>query len=120
MGLLVAYVAPVVFIVVFASALLHTYRLHLRLRKAVRDGTAQLIEGYVTHFSPMPYEGHADESFVINGNTLAYSDFNVTGCFNNTSSHGGPIREGLRIRIWVVNDCIARLEVADEPVRARR
>jgi len=36
----------------------------------------------------------------------------VTAGFNNTLSHGGPIHEGLRVRIADVDGAIARLEIA--------
>ena len=60
----------------------------------------------------MPHQGHSLESFEVNGHRFAYSDYIVTAGFNNTQSHGGPIREGLQVRIVAVDGRIARLEVA--------
>jgi hypothetical protein len=57
-------------------------------------GAAQVVEGRVTAFTPMPRGGHAMEHFTVNGVELSYSDDVVTCGFNNTASHGGPIREG--------------------------
>jgi hypothetical protein len=36
----------------------------------------------------------------------------VTQGFNDSQNHGGPMREGLRVRIADVNGEIARLEIA--------
>jgi hypothetical protein len=89
-----------------------TWSDYSELRDALRTGRYALVEGVVTDFVPMPKEGHAYERFSVNGCTYRYSDFVVTGAFNNTSSHGGPVREGLRVRIADVRGKIARLEIA--------
>jgi hypothetical protein len=89
-----------------------TYLQYATLRDALRDGRAELVEGTVTEFVPMPPEGHAEESFKVDGEVFHYSDYLINGGFNNTASHGGPIREGLHVRIWHVDGRIARLEIA--------
>jgi hypothetical protein len=60
----------------------------------------------------MPVTGHAMESFEVAGHCYSYSDYVVVAGFNNTQSHGGPIRNGLRVRIADIDGQIARLEVA--------
>ena len=77
-----------------------------------RDHRYRVVEGQVSDFVPMPYSGHARESFVVGGRTFSYSDYILTGCFNNTASHGGPIRAGLNVRVAYSGNCIVRLEVA--------
>jgi hypothetical protein len=77
-----------------------------------RDGKFHVVEGQVGNFVPMPYTGHAHESFVVGGKTFSYSDYILTGCFNNATSHGGPSKPGLTVRISHVGNCIVRLEVA--------
>lgn len=79
---------------------------------AVRQGRATTVEGPVTNFRPMPYAGHGMERFCVAANCFEYSDFVLTAGFNNTRSHGGPIREGLPVRVTFVGDTIVRLEVA--------
>jgi hypothetical protein len=58
------------------------------------------IEGYVTNFFPMPNAGGKHESFFVNGIYFDYSDYYITGGFNNTKSHGGPISDGKYVRIF--------------------
>jgi hypothetical protein len=66
--------------------------------------------GKVEHFRPMPYEGHPEESFSVAGHTFTYSDYVDAQCFNNSASHGGPIRDGLPVRISYTDNCILRIE----------
>jgi len=86
-----------------------------RGKDAYRSGQYSIVEGTVTNFHPMPYSGHEKESFSVNGVQFSYSDFILVPCFNNTTSHGGPIHEGLRVRIAYAGDCILKLEVAASP-----
>lgn len=90
-------------------------------RDALASGAYQVAEGYVTDFVPMPYSGHAKESFSVDGVHFTYSDYVVTTAFNQTRSHGGPIRDGLAVRIAYLRsgdtNAILRLEVdKNEPI----
>jgi hypothetical protein len=79
---------------------------------ALRSGKVSIVEGPVRGFHPMPFEGHAEESFSVDGRSFSYSDYVISSCFNNTASHGGPIREGIYVRIFYVDDdCILRIEM---------
>jgi hypothetical protein len=84
------------------------------LAAAYRAGKCQVIEGIVTQFHPMPVTGHGVETFVISGKRFRYSDFIHRAGFNQTSSHGGPIHEGTRVRIYYLGEDIAKLEIADD------
>lgn len=88
---------------------------YVRVQSALRSGTASVVEGPVEHFHPMPYTGHANETFDVSGVHFEYSDYGITAGFNNTSSHGGPIREGLDVRIAFIGPrtgaTIVRLEI---------
>jgi hypothetical protein len=96
---------------------------YLELKRMMASGTFQAVEGEVRNFKPMPYGGHAEESFDVAGASFRYSDFDLTGGgFNNTASHGGPIREGLPVRIAYSGNTILRLEVQRDalPAQAER
>jgi hypothetical protein len=88
---------------------------YLSLASALRTGRCEVVEGVVTAFHPMPAAGHENEWFVVGGCRFDYSDYRLTAGFNNTSSHGGPLRQGLRVRIHHRNGAIARLEIAKGP-----
>ena len=83
------------------------------LREAARNGSVEVAEGKVEQFVPRPPERHAQETFLVNGQYFAYSDTDLTKGFNQTRSHGGPIKEGLQVRIAHVNGSIVKLEIAE-------
>lgn len=85
-----------------------------QLASALEDGRFVTVEGVVSKFVPMPEDGHPHESFEVAGRRYEYSDYMVTAGFNRTQSFGGPVREGLRVRIADVEGTIARLEIARE------
>ena len=88
-----------------------TWREYARLVDASRSAEARVVEGPVSEFRPMPASGHAQEHFCVAEACFDYSDFIVTAAFNNTSSHGGPIHEGLPVRVTYVGNAIVKLEV---------
>lgn len=66
-------------------------------------GDYSIIEGEVENFIPMPYEGHANEKFDINGVVFEYSNNLVVTGYNKTKYHGGVItKNGQRLKIGYV------------------
>jgi len=94
------------------TSFLATYGEYSSLIGAHREGRTTTVEGLVSGFVPMPYAGHAVEKFCVSGHCFEYSDYLVSGGFNNTSSHGGPIKEGLNVRVTFWRGVITKLEVA--------
>ena len=92
-----------------------TFREYTALRSAYRRSQFSVVEGRVTNFRPMLYQGHQLECFSVQTQTFCYSDYVVTAGFNNSASHGGPIREGLPVRVSYVGSSIVHLEVASNP-----
>jgi hypothetical protein len=82
------------------------------LASALRHGRCEVVEGVVTEFEPWSDVIKKDETFVVNGRRFHYSDFTIMPGFNNTQVHGGPIHEGLRVRIHYSGNDIAKLEIA--------
>jgi Trk-type K+ transport system membrane component len=72
---------------------------YLEAARVLKSGDFKVVEGPVEDFHPMPWAGHDLESFSVGGIPFAYSDYKSTAGFNNTSSHGGPIRAGAWTRI---------------------
>jgi hypothetical protein len=75
-----------------------------RYLEHLRTGQYQIAEGVVGDFRPMPYEGHALEQFTVAGVGFAYSDYVITGAFNTTRSHGGPITAGMHVKIYYTTE----------------
>ena len=91
-----------------------SYRDYREMVQRLNAGKYTVVEGRVQQFDPMPWGGHKNETFVVDDHFYSYSDYQVTAGFNRTSSHGGPIRQGLHVRIADVDGVIGRLEVAFE------
>jgi len=86
---------------------------YYKAHKAYRTGQYSVVEGAVENFRPMPPEGHQDECFSVQRQTFCYSDYGITPGFNNSTSHGGPIRAGLPVRIAYYNHDILRIDIRE-------
>jgi hypothetical protein len=89
-----------------------SYAEYRRLSTALASGKVEVVEGRVEDFDPMPPGGHKMERFCVRDRCFEYSDFELTNGFNNTASHGGPVRPGLLVRVTHYYGTIVRLEVA--------
>jgi hypothetical protein len=81
------------------------------MRSAYERRIYSTVEGPVHNFKPMPYEGHQEECFSIENQMFCYSDYEPQPGFHQSTSHGGPIREGLPVRVAYYEEQILRLEV---------
>ena len=95
-----------------AIVLAATLAQHWETQDLLHDPHLSVVEGPVTDFVPMPKAGHAMETFRVQGQSFSYSDFVVVPGFHNATSHGGPIRDGLYVRVTHVGDVILKIEVA--------
>jgi hypothetical protein len=86
-----------------------SYKL-VRLRHLLESGRYEVVEGVVFDFRPMPPSGHAVEHFCVERKCFNYAE-NLTPGFNQTMLNGGPIHEGLTVRIRFTGNNILRLEI---------
>lgn len=77
-----------------------SYESYRAVIAGVRSGDVRVVEGVVSQFKPAVLgRGSAfHESFVVNGEKFEYSDNSALG-FHYTRAVGGPIRDGLHIRV---------------------
>src|ERR1700692_2310924 len=85
-------------------------------RSVYGRGGYSTVEGVVHDFKPMPYEGHQDECFWVENQKFCYSDYVVQPGFRQSASHGGPIREGLPVRIAYYEGEILRLDIRADSI----
>ncbi len=110
------------FFVIFASfwtlvTFGSTYSSYRELVQAYQTGKYSVVEGIVEDFHPMP----KSECFRVEKEEFCYSDYVVSPAFNQSASHGGPIRAGLPVRISYYEDenfqaDILRLEIRADSV----
>lgn len=94
-------------------AFFSTYSEYLSLVDAVANKQVGLVTGKVTEFKPRMVQSKGVESFCVNQTCFNYSDTRVTAGFNQIRAYGGPIYQGLPVRISYVGNTIVKLEVAD-------
>lgn len=92
---------------------LSLYTQYDAMRQAMEKGKVSVVEGKVIDFSPMPVLGHKKEHFCVSGSQTCfeYSDYEVTPGFNITNAHGGPIKQGLPVRVTYRDNVILKLEL---------
>jgi hypothetical protein len=92
-----------------------TYDDYRAYAQAYKAGQYFVVEGVVAEFQPA-YSQVPDECFRVNAQRFCYSEGKPTPGFNQTASHGGPIKPGLPVRItYLLDDSLSahilRLEV---------
>jgi hypothetical protein len=91
------------------------YREHQKAVERLAKGQTEVVEGPVENFRPQPRGGHARERFTVKGVAFSFSDNVLTPGFHRTVARGGPLREGLPVRInYDPRHQILRLEIPKE------
>lgn len=103
-----AYSFLIVSILISISPIIH-YLDYRNLRNAYIKNEAEVIEGTITNFIPMSKYGGGKETFELARHRIEF--FSSSKGFNHTSTFGGPLREGLYIRILFFNNNILKLEI---------
>jgi hypothetical protein len=90
-----------------------TYGSYYELRAAAIGGDCRVEEGIVTKFRP-PADagGKGRENFCVAETCFAYAQYTAYAGFHNTSAHGGPLRDGLHVRVTHVGNAIVKLQIA--------
>ena len=92
-----------------------TYFDYRQLRSAFEEGRCQIVEGRIQNFSPgKDNRGETDETFDVSGVHFSYSAYSASPGFNQTVAKGGPLKEGVQVRIFVYKQNIARLEIIQD------
>ena len=92
----------------------HSFVEYQHLLSSVNHGDTSVAEGVVSHFIPTPQYGKRAESFIVNGKAFSYSPYEIAPGFHQAQPLGGPIKEGLPVRVSYVGDTIVRLEICDQ------
>jgi hypothetical protein len=80
------------------------------LQRQLDQGAATLISGKVEQ---LKVNSWSYECFTVSGHRLCYDNGSAPVGFHQSSSNGGPIHEGLDVRVWYIGDTIVRLDVAE-------
>ena len=83
------------------------------LSRELAGGQAEVIEGPVT--IDFEVASGKNECISVAGRQFCYSEWSITPGFNRTRALGGPMRDGLQVRLSTIGDTIVRVEVRQEP-----
>jgi hypothetical protein len=76
-------------------------------------GAYKTVEGPVRNYLAKQMTDGNFEQFMVGDITFGYLDIGRGKCFHKTAQNGGPIREGLQVRVGYTDSvCIVKLEVA--------
>ena len=84
---------------------------YLQVTRAVGNGEFRITEGNVENYSFKPDGRKKTERFCVETTCFSYSKFDRI-YFHQPVENGGPIRNGLRVRIGHIRHRIVRLEIA--------
>lgn len=107
MGVVMASLASLFFLISLVTFIPE----FVALRSAYVSGRSSIVEGTVENFRPAPALGPARESFSVRGVIFSYNALDDTPCFHNAPIHGGPIRDGLDVRIHYNEGCVQRVDI---------
>ena len=80
------------------------------LARQQASGDVTVVSGPVTDFSSHDWTA---ECFTVEGHRYCYKDGPNDIGFHQTALNGGPVREGLEVRVTSIGSDIVRLEVAN-------
>jgi len=87
-------------------------------RRDAASAVTPVVEGLVEDFHGTAPDGSGSESFAVRGVPFSYSHYIITGGFRQTADQGGPVRQGLYVRIHYrpnsssyVGNLIVKLEI---------
>lgn len=83
------------------------------LKKVVIKKEHSIVEGVVSNFQEAGSNGLIPESFNVNGIEFSYYNDNTLVGFHDVSTFGGPIKNGLNVRIFYYKDVILGLWIKE-------
>lgn len=92
-------------------AFMNSYDAYRHLRTALARGEYKTIEGVVENFRPLATHGQGVESFEVRGVRFQYAPAALSPGFNRAAAEGGPIANGIHVRIAYVGFAILRLAI---------
>ena len=95
-------------------AFIATWAQYWNLRHDLTEGRAETLEGTVTAFQPAPTYKET-ESFRVGDHEFSYMRLETSQGFHTLSADGGPVHDGVHVRMVYVGNHILRLEVEHAP-----
>lgn len=78
----------------------YTGKEYRELKKVILNNEHSVIEGPVADFISQSDTGLIPESFTVDGVSFSYYDNKSSSAFHESSINGGPLKDGLKVRIF--------------------
>src|SRR5215813_9594339 len=96
------------------AGLIWSYDEYAELARRYRRGDFIEVSGKVENFDQgLSPARPGDERFTVNGVTFFYSQNMVSAGFRKTHNSGGPLRDGMTVKIRYIGSSIVRLEICE-------
>lgn len=115
-GLFFVKIIPFVFVITLVVFIVVKYQSgseYREFRDILINKKHQTVEGVVQNFIPMDENRGISESFTVNGISFSYHDYNNSSAFNESRGNGGPVYEGVEVRILYYHDYILGLWIRE-------
>ena len=95
--------------------LIHSWSEYEEFVQRLRSGDFRTLSGPITDFQPGGVSGNRIEHFRVDDVAFDYGTAELTSAFHRTAGNGGPMREGLQVRLAVTGNKILRVEIRVQP-----
>lgn len=79
---------------------------------------ARVVEGEITNYTPQAWTGRPLEKFQVGSEQFSFDGFGASSAYHQRVRSGGPIQEGMRVRVFEFRGNILRVEVFPIGTRA--
>lgn len=79
--------------------------------QALKDKTYKIVQGQAAQYKPPFKDGSLWEKFCVIDQCFYYSDYIPSYGFHDTKIGGGPVREGVQVQVYYVENVIFRLDI---------
>ncbi|MBI2417861.1 MAG: hypothetical protein HYV28_08150 [Ignavibacteriales bacterium] len=113
-----AHIGPGIIAVFFLLVQVLVITEHYALVSCLERNKCQFVEGFVTEFTPFFESKNKKESFQVNGKQFAYDE--SSRGFNTAAVFGGPLHEGVFVRLYFLENDILKIEIPTLPEKISR
>jgi hypothetical protein len=96
---------------IFEFSFRYSYYHWIFFSQYLNPGPHQTVEGPVENYLARQSGEVNFEQFTVNGVLLGYGSLGLPKCYHRPAANGGPLHEGLRVRITYDGACIAKVEI---------
>lgn len=79
--------------------------------RVLNANQARVVEGEITNYTPQAWTGRPLEKFQVGSEGFSFDGFGASPAYHKRRRSGGPLQEGMRVRVFEFRGSILRVEV---------